>query len=724
MFQEDQEYLIRINIRGREIIIIDDFTGRTMKGRRWRGGLHQSIEAKHDLRIQPEASVLASISYQNFFLLYPKLSGMTGTAQTEGEEFKYVYDLDVVPIPTNKLFQRRDLPTVIYLTRYAKWRRITEESFTYRKVGRPVLIGTRSIRASEIIASILKYGFSLLNQILNKKDKIKYIYLHFKGYFNKILYQLLNARPENSQRESEIIASAGCLNAITIATNMAGRGTDILLGGNLAQVTKEILSNHINNQNYRLKTSVFYYFTRGKSKQRIKTKEWNYDASSTVYRWIKVCSFAKRYISIKSSGLIIGLNYYSFILYCKKIPSPKFYKHYLRNVLYKLLKRDFPTLIFIHGQLYGIKKSFFFYDFIRLKGYVTWLKNILLTLGILKLRSPLTSPWVLSCFSMFIEMRCYTYKDINLVYRYLYRDQKAFVKYDKKKISNLGGLHVIGTELNYSRRIDNQLRGRAGRQGDFGSSQFFISTEDDTLRNFGRSELKNRFLLRQKKNVKTNYFAVPLRFSFQSQLIDSVQKTIEGIYFSSRKAFFEYEKFVSFQRTYVYSERFKILKRSAEKLHKFFLITDIYQQVKLSNAICALYDYRPGRGLPYIGRQVWVPNLPLSHFKLEHIYFGTERELLLTQQLLEIKFSEQIAFISSIGLYAFMIKNIFLDVIDENWRVQLKGMSELREVTKWLSYGKTNPLTVYAKQGLYTFSKMLIQIRNDIIMETTLYFKT
>lgn len=226
IFLEDQEYIICLNKAGKqEIIIIDESTGRAMKSMRWQEGLHQAIEAKHDLWIQPEPTPLASISYQSFFLLYPKLSGMTGTAQTECKEFQDVYDLNVVIIPTNKPFKRKDLPTVTYLTSYAKWRRIAEESFVYAKIGRPVLIGTRSIKASEIIAFMIK-----LNNV------------NFTGYFKKFFYQLLNARPENSKRESEIIAGAGRSRATTIATNMAGRGTDILLGGTFIKATKKILS--------------------------------------------------------------------------------------------------------------------------------------------------------------------------------------------------------------------------------------------------------------------------------------------------------------------------------------------------------------------------------------------------------------------------------------------------------------------------------------------------
>jgi len=253
------------NKNQQEIIIIDDFTGRIMESQRWKDGIHQAIEAKHNLWIRPNASALASISYQSFFLLYPKIAGMTGTAQTECKELKDVYGLDVITIPTNKLFKRKDLPTTLYLTEYAKWRRITEESLIYKKLGRPVLVGTRTIKDSEIIASMIK-----MNNMQDKRNNDVYSYLNFKGCFRKPFYQLLNARPENSCREPAIVGSAGLLGAITIATNMAGRGTDILLGGSFTQVTEKLLlfakSDYVNGQNYKLNFLSFLFLFNCRNK--------------------------------------------------------------------------------------------------------------------------------------------------------------------------------------------------------------------------------------------------------------------------------------------------------------------------------------------------------------------------------------------------------------------------------------------------------------------------
>ena len=203
LFQLNKNYIINSE---NEIVIVDEFTGRTMLGRRWSDGLHQAIEAKENVPIQDESQTLASITYQNLFLLYEKLSGMTGTSKTEEVEFEKIYDLNVVQIPTNQPIKRKDFPDLIYKNQYIKWRAIAQECLEMYQLGRPVLVGTSTIEKSELLAALLS----------------EY----------KVPYRLLNARPENIESESEIVAQAGCKNSVTIATNMAGRGTDIVLGGN------------------------------------------------------------------------------------------------------------------------------------------------------------------------------------------------------------------------------------------------------------------------------------------------------------------------------------------------------------------------------------------------------------------------------------------------------------------------------------------------------------
>jgi len=345
LFQRDKNYIVNEN---EEIIIVDEFTGRTMAGRRWSDGLHQAVEAKENVLIQDESKTLASISYQNLFLLYDRLSGMTGTAKTEEAEFEKIYNLDVVLIPTNKSIRRKDLSDLIYKNQYIKWNSISQECCEMYNIGRPVLIGTTTIEKSELLAALLSQY--------------------------EIPYRLLNAKPENVELESEIVAQAGCKKAITIATNMAGRGTDILLGGNPTFLTnaliKEIFEKSDDLENNK--------FIKG--------------------------------LNVKDPDLIKNLK--------------NEYKKFLKQPLAQLEKNSEPTAI------------------------------------------------------LFFK-----------IYQLILEEQKNSVRQAGEDIKQLGGLHVIGTERHESRRIDNQLRGRSGRQGDPGSSRFFLCLEDKLLRIFGGEKI-------------------------------------------------------------------------------------------------------------------------------------------------------------------------------------------------------------------------------------------
>ena len=329
LFEKNKNYIVNEN---NEVIIVDEFTGRTMAGRRWSDGLHQAVEAKENLPIQDESKTLASISYQNLFLLYDQLSGMTGTAKTEEAEFEKIYNLTVVQIPTNKPIKRKDLSDLIYKNEYAKWRCIAQECREMYNIGRPVLIGTTTIEKSELLAALLS----------------EY----------KIPYRLLNARPENVESESEIVAQAGCKKAVTIATNMAGRGTDILLGGNSKFLTNLLIRE--------------FFDGKGDFKNSL----------------IKNSDF-------KNLEFLDSLSFK--------------YNDYLKSSLSELEEQSDPeTKLFLS------------------------------------------------------------------IYNVILNEQKRLVKSEEEIIKALGGLHVIGTERHESRRIDNQLRGSSGRQGDPGSSRFFL----------------------------------------------------------------------------------------------------------------------------------------------------------------------------------------------------------------------------------------------------------
>ena len=376
-----------------EIIIVDEFTGRTMVGRRWSDGLHQAVEAKEGLPIQDESQTLASITYQNLFLLYSKLSGMTGTAKTEEVEFEKIYNLQVLPVPTNRSIQRKDFPDLIYKNQYLKWQAIANECLEMYNLGRPVLVGTTTIEKSELLAALLT----------------EY----------QLPYRLLNARPENIESESEIIAQAGCKNAITIATNMAGRGTDIVLGGN--------------------------------------------PKSLTLSRFQKFISYSKSLVVADQVELSVeDLSTLSKLF--KDIQFPDYIYTYDQALQYLEANPDLPV------QLLEELKS----NYIR-----------------------------------------------------IYESDKNIAVADRSIVQNLGGLHVIGTERHESRRIDNQLRGRSGRQGDPGSSRFFLSLEDKLLRIFGGDKISG---LMQNIGLQES---VPIQSTFLNQSLESAQKKVEAYYFLS-----------------------------------------------------------------------------------------------------------------------------------------------------------------------------------------------
>jgi len=350
LFFKDQHYIIK----NQEIIIVDEFTGRIMNGRRWSDGLHQAIESKEEVEVQKENKTLASITYQNLFLLYKKLCGMTGTAKTEETELDKIYNLQVITIPTNRPCIRKEFFDLVYKTEFNKWEAIAQECFAMNQKGRPVLVGTTNIEKSEMLAEMLE------------------------AY--KIKYNLLNAKPENVNREAEIIAQAGRKYALTISTNMAGRGTDIVLGGNAKAMSKLIVSNFIKKLIY------------------------NIDFNKNNDKIVKVLD-----------------------KYSNKIKENKF----LQNIS----EENFDN--YIYDLINNIEEF---------KSEKQIIKNF--------------------------------YLEILNIY------QDIFYK-EKTEVMKLGGLHVIGTERHESRRIDNQLRGRAGRQGDAGSSRFFLSLDDHLLRIFG-----------------------------------------------------------------------------------------------------------------------------------------------------------------------------------------------------------------------------------------------
>ena len=535
-----------------------------MAGRRWSNGLHQAVEAKEGLPIQNDSKTLASISYQNLFLLYKQLSGMTGTAKTEEVEFEKIYNLEVVPIPTNKAIKRKDLSDLIYINQYVKWRCIAQECLEMFNIGRPVLIGTTTIEKSEVLASLLSEC--------------------------KLSYRLLNARPENAESESEIIAQAGCNKAITIATNMAGRGTDILLGGNstflVATAMKEIF---------------------------MKTK------------------------NLESNEFIQNLDIKDF------------------NLLSDLT-RQYPNLI--KKPLSELKKQ------------------------------------PSSVVALFVKL-----------YELILREKKILVKKEGVRIKRFGGLHVIGTERHESRRIDNQLRGRAGRQGDPGSSRFFICLEDRLLRIFGGEQILS---MMQTMNLADD---IPIQSGLLDRSLESAQKKVEALNYDTRKQLFKYEQPINDQRNGIYAERRRILEQqnltgciidyaesSCNDLINKFPTIDEKTSLK---SIRSKFQNLVGASFPN--------NFFLRKKQLKYLSF-LQQQIEITYSLKELEmevFGSE--FLNDIE------KAFTLQQIDDAWVEHLQKISFLKDSIKWVAYGNKNPVTEYKKEAFNYFNIMLTRIRHRVV---------
>ena len=452
LFFNNVHYIVQNN----RIIIVDEFTGRIMPDRRWGDGLHQAIEAKEKLSIRQKTETVAAITYQNFFLLYPKLSGMTGTGKTAEIEFEKIYNLSVEEIPTARPNQRKDLPDLIYKDQFSKWNAIAQTCNQISSTGQPILIGTTTVEKSEMLAQLLS----------------EY----------KLSYQILNAKPENVRRESEIVAQAGKKGSITIATNMAGRGTDIILGGNI---------------NFKIQKKLYDILTLSKNYKL--SKKTNILESSILNQFK---GSSQKFLSVLFS----------------LINDSKFLKLSDLDILRILREND-------------------------------------------RISIPVTS---YQCSIRFL---------INELIFYNKKHQEQ----ENKIVKNLGGLYIIGTERNDSRRVDNQLRGRCGRQGDPGTSRFFLSLDDNLLRLFGGPKIQN-FMQTQIADDS------PLESEFITKSLDSAQERVEERAYQQRKNLFDYDDVLNKQRNIVYHERRKILESVSVQKNIFAygeqIITELLLELK------------------------------------------------------------------------------------------------------------------------------------------------
>lgn len=541
LFVKDTDYVIKNG----EVMIVDEFTGRLMEGRRWSDGLHQAVEAKEGVKIQDETQTLASITFQNLFRLYPKLSGMTGTAMTEEAEFGKIYNLEVTTIPTNKPDIRMNFPDIIYKTERAKYDAVVNDIIEMNKINRPVLVGTISIEKSEYISALLK------------KKGIK--------------HNVLNAK--HHAKEAYIIAQAGRVGAVTIATNMAGRGTDILLGGNAEYLAKEKLEE-------------------------------------------------------------------------------------------KGITPESP-------------------DYEKIKDEVL-------------------------------------------------EESRKITEAEHAKVVEAGGLHVIGTERHESRRIDNQLRGRAARQGDPGSTRFFLSLEDNLMRIFGGDKITSLM----------NMMQVDEDMAIESKLISnqiqSAQKKVETYHFDIRKSVLEYDDVMNIQREKFYTQRRKVLagknlsedvyymiEKEIDRLLKSYIAPEQhpeeYVYEDLERMIKELHSIVPQ--LSYINvSDVQNSRYEAVYTKIKDFaikaYTDHEQEVINFYNDVIAKydpdFMPQIAF-SQDNVIRNLEKDILLRVVDNKWIDHLHNIDMLRDSIGLRAYGQKDPLLEYKREAFELFNKMMYEIQEDTV---------
>ncbi len=613
LFVCDVNYIVRSD----EVVIVDEFTGRVLPGRRWSDGLHQAIEAKEGVEIQPETQTLATITYQNLFLLYPKLAGMTGTAKTEEAEFEKIYKLEVAIIPTNRTTGRRDLSDVVYKTEQAKWQAIADECAQMHQLGRPVLVGTTSVEKSELLSS-------LLHQL-------------------KVPHNLLNAKPENVERESEIIAQAGRKGAVTIATNMAGRGTDIILGGNADYMA------------------------------RLKLRE---------YFMPRIVQLDEEEFAVKSvpgtessSGGGVGFAPGKKVKTWKA--SPQIFPVELSRETEKMLKDAVEFAVGEYGERSLLELE------AEDKVAVASEKAPSEDLAIQKLR---------------------------LVYNLIKENYEQYTGSEHEEVVLLGGLHVIGTERHESRRIDNQLRGRAGRQGDPGSTKFFLSLQDSLLRIFGGDRvagLMNAFKVEED---------MPIESGMLTRSLEGAQKKVETYYYDIRKQVFEYDEVMNNQRRAIYAERRRVLEGQ-----------DLKEQV-IKYAEKTMDDIVDAYVNPELPSEEWELGKLVGKVK-EFVYLLADLE---PNQLEDLSVGEIKAFLHEQVRIAYDLKEaeieqvqpalmrqaerfFILQQIDTLWREHLQAMDALRESVGLRGYGQKDPLIEYKSEGYETFLEMMTAIRRNVV---------
>ncbi len=614
LFVKDVNYIIKKD----EAVIVDEFTGRVMPGRRWSDGQHQAIEAKEGLKIQPETQTLASITYQNFFLLYPGLAGMTGTAKTEEVEFEKTYKLESTVVPTNQVRKRQDWADQVFKTELGKWKAVANETAEIHRNGRPVLVGTTSVEKSELLSKLL--------------------------FEQQIPHNLLNAKPENVEREAEIVAQAGRSGAVTIATNMAGRGTDIILGGNSDYMAR-----------LKLKETLMPLLVKPDDEHKpLMHKQRNPKAGGGF-------SANDDSISIKNNKSSVDN-----LFPCQLSEDIKIKLSLLSNKLVKNWGDRTLTILELDDKIATAAE-----------------------------KAPTEDKLIQSLRESLSEVK---------------NEYEKVLIHEEENVRNAGGLHVIGTERHESRRVDNQLRGRAGRQGDLGSTRFFLSLEDNLLRIFGGDRVANLM----------NAFRVdedmPIESGMLTRSLESAQKKVETYYYDIRKQVFEYDEVMNNQRKAVYNERLRVLKgndlkkqvigygeRTMEEIVDAYINPDLPPEEwdidqlisKVKEFIYLLNDLKSS---------------DVSVLSLEELKNYLQEQLRIAYDLKEAQIEQ-----FRKGLMREAERFFILQQIDNLWREHLQSMDSLRESVGLRGYGQKDPLIEYKNEGYDMFLEMMTNMRRNVI---------
>jgi preprotein translocase subunit SecA len=541
LYRRDVEYVVKDG----EVIIVDEFTGRLMPGRRWSDGLHQAVEAKEGVAVRKEDQTLATITFQNYFRMYKKLSGMTGTAETEAAEFDKIYKLDIVVIPTNKRMQRIENPDVVYRTAKEKYFAVADEIVKLHEARQPVLVGTTSIEKSELLSEILK------------RKSVRHVVLNAKFH----------------EKEAEIVAQAGRLGMVTIATNMAGRGTDILLGGNSEFITRQEL----------------------------------------------VRKNQARAVSAAEGAI-------------SPVAGPGMFRFYYQGQEFETTQETWDAALASHS---------------------------------------------------------------------------AAAQAEHDAVVTAGGLHILGTERHESRRVDNQLRGRAGRQGDPGASRFYLSLEDDLMRIFAREWVST---LLQRLGMEEG---VPIESRMITNRIEKAQKAVETQNFESRKHVLEYDDVMNKQREAVYGLRRQLMEGVDQKQ----LITDDYLSTILSNV---LDENAPEKAHPdqwnaeamfsqlydlfgaHLEKEIDISSLN-RHELGEAIFENLQKRYEVKEQILgaqAMRYHERV---------------VMLSVLDGLWKDHLLQMDHLKEGIGLRGYAQQDPLVAYKKESFEMFETMMLRFQEDTL---------